>query len=475
MTVPVTWHDVFTNQPDVPSGTPIVPLVTDPNSPRLVVQVFNPWPEGDSFWDIAFWDVDFWDGPGVWQDIGSRVRGLSWRTGSNSPLQQPSVGTANVTIANLDADASPWAVITGGDFTAVSGDSSSQWNWLQPGILMRFGVQYDTLDHPGGSVIATTWLPMFTGTIEQIAESTNANVDAWVDITLVDTTSGLANFTRGPLADAIWEGDSLEARAIHLAADANWQPPVNVVADAIGSGATFQSTDLSANRLTEFQLTAKSVGMQIVGGGDGSINIVPVLSPIVVTDELAFSNKPHGTQLPIVNVTPYASTDRIVNSVTLQRVGGVPQSSIDSLSTNEPWGTIGPSPDATLICESDATVLAVAQQIVAAQAFDSLGISQLDLNIDQAPLRLPLVLAQYASTGLTAQTPLLMEWHHPSGQIWDDAVQIDGMSHAITPVDGHSQMLWTASLLTSRLTATIEFAVWDVTFWDDGTVWAFVP
>ena len=173
-------------------------------------------------------------------------------------------------------------------------------------------------------------------------------------------------------------------------------------------------------------------------------------------------------------MTPYASTDRIRNTSTLQRVGGVAQTVTDTVSTGKTWGQIGNPPRSDLIVESDDTVMSVARQIVAAQSEDFLGVQAVMLDIDMAPLALPLVLALYASQGLTGQTPLILQWTHPAGDVLTLALVIDGMTHNIAAVDGGTgaQLAWTAQLLTSKLAPQAKPAVWDVSYWDQDE-WAF--
>jgi hypothetical protein len=157
----------------------------------------------------------------------------------------------------------------------------------------------------------------------------------------------------------------------------------------------------------------------------------------------------------------------------MTRVGGTQQAFSDSVSVGL-RGQIGDTPRTDLIVEDDETVLEVCRQIVLAASEDSIGVQSVSIDIDQDPLRLPLILAQYASRGLTEQTPLLLAWTHPSKTaVFNDALMIDGFSHNLT-MQGN-QAKWTCTMLTSRLVPQATEMVWDVNFWDDGSVWAFTP
>lgn len=460
MSPPVaTLLDAFKQDPLRRDGAPIINPESNVDG-RLVVEALNPSPYDQATWNVSDWDEDTWAGPGRWQDIAARVRSVAWSRGSESPLDRPRTGTATLVLDNRDGAASAWA--SGGEFSLTINGSPVGGTWLQPGTIVRIGAYFQTAT----ALDATPeyeWLPFFTGTVETDQEGVTDFADSSVTLGLVELTAFLAGFDSAeqPSQGA---GDTLAQRVARLLDQADWPADTAIEADSIGDQATFQATTMAQNRLGELDLVADSVGMRILAGSDGTLTFTAPYPDVDVTSDASFSNTPEGDELPVASVTPYASTDRIVNIAVAANAGSIEQAVRDWPSIDE-FGPFGPGARDDLILQSDDLLTEMLQRRVAAGATDSLGIESVELDADQDPVNLPLLMAQYASTGLEARQPFNLRWVHPSTAVFPVALVIEGMTHTITPTEPGAAMKWTATLST----ATRVFAdamTWDADFWD---------
>lgn len=487
-----------TNLPNVPGGLPDWLLSQPPYVPDRTVgailssldvsgsliscQVWAPYTVGGMIWGVTKW------GAGTWQsatggrpvDVTDLLQGLSWTRGASSPGGKPETGTANVRLRNLDGAASPWA--TAGAFVAANR------SWLRAGAYVRFGVnhlafsQQDT-PHPG-------YKAFFTGRIESIAESTDSAADAWVTLNLVETVADWAAYQVPVFPFGLGFGDNLPDRVAHLLALMNngsgWPGQYNswsssgtdqMTADAeiqarlSVSGSPFiptlQHTTLTTNFWQELQLAADSTGQVIFADQSGAVGSRSTASVSHIDDSLldfhlkvgntwytTFTNGAPGSRelpIPVDGVTPYSSTDRLLNSVTAQRVGGVAQTykdlaSIQYYQSEFTTGLNSGFPRTDLTSSDDTTVAIIAKRASAAHAWDENGISAIQLDADMHPgLWLQMVMLAYS--GIERRQGFGIRWVHPSGNTFTEAVLLDGFTMGIT-MEG-SQAKWTASLLTS--------------------------
>lgn len=259
----------------------------------------------------------------IWNDVTAKVRGLEWDRGAQDPITQPEVGTATITFENTDGEMSPWA--TTGPFAnpATSGPGSEA-SLVRPGMPVRFGV---TRINPSTSVEA--WVPFFTGFIETVAEDTQDGVDGWVTVTLVDVASQLAAIggSQGTTGSGFFvEGATLAGMAAGLvsdaannATDANSTTFPYVINTSLNPGDPLQNTaplqlpDPQLNRLVALQLIATSTHTLLIARAQGDLFVTDANS--INAFASTFSNHPSGAELPAVNVTPYSSTDRLLNTV----------------------------------------------------------------------------------------------------------------------------------------------------------------
>lgn len=422
--------------------------VIQPDASKLAVlyaEAYNHDGTGITHWDAFKWDTGAtWSTPdlGQWTDVSERVREISWQRGSESPLDRPRVGTATLSMDNRDSALSLWA---GGGLY-----------WLRIGTPVRFGAYVETT--PG------VWqaFPFFTGIVDTNVENTNS-VDAQVDLGLIETTGALGAWN-GAQQSPVGGGDTLDQRINRLLTDAGWAAGYEIDDDAIGDDATFQSTAMAQNRLAELYLTADSVGMRLFAASDGSLRMTPPYPPVGTVGTDRFSNIPTGDDLPIVSANLYSSRDRLINAAIAARAGGTEQVALDTVSIAK-YGRYdqGGSRD-DLIVQSDDTVDGMLQRIVYNFGSDVQGVELVSLDADMDN-RLPEAMVRLASQGLEERMPFLFAWLHPSGNVYLNALVVDGMKHKITAVAPGTAMKWTATLSTATRIET-QPLYWDIGHWD---------
>lgn len=453
-----SWLELFAQATDRTVGATLSP--DDPSGALLSAQVGiknaaqSVWdaPSPALGWDSATWDDDNF---ATWVDVSDRVRALDWDRGSTDPISSsPEVGTAAVTLENLDGELSPWA--TTGPFTNPV-DSTPLWDvgkWdaetpganasmIRPNTPVRFGATFSD-----GS-----WLPFFTGLIESIEEgSDDQNVDAWVTITIADICSALAGITDAASGAGLIAGDDAASMFFALLDDVSFAYDAEVVDTGAAIDPTtvpMQIPDPTINRLQAAQRIAASVFAYVIGTSDGRVAMVSFSSG-VASALPTFSNDPTNTEFPALGFVPYSSIDRLLNQASGTRVGGITQStrSPDSVAAYGPQANALGWPRDDLLNASDGDVLAVLVAVVAAQATDFLGISEIDVDADLQPSGLFAALCLIASEGLEAPTGIAARWVHPSATAFSTNVLLAGFHHTIT-MEG-TQAKWTASLRTTR-------------------------
>lgn len=417
----------------------------------LGVYAFNRL-EAGATWDTDLWDsstgtlspeVD-WYGAGTWESIGSRVRGLSWDRGCQSPLDRPRVGTAQLTLDNRDGALSAWT--NTGAFKTQEGDPVTPGAhvdgliWPRPGTLIRFGM-FVGAGH--------TWTPLFTGRLAAQTEDTSELVDGWQTYDANELTADLGAFN-GEQQPSQGGGETLSQRVARLLADALWDGSYTVQSDTIGNAGRFQATQLAQNRITELYVTGDSVGMRVLCGSDGQLRVTSPQPDPALTSNHTFSNFPGGGELPTAVTRPYASTDRIVNIAIAARVGSTEQQIRDNPSINR-YGQLDPGGSRSdLIVTTDAMVRAMLRQMVALSKDDYIGIDAVDVDCDMDPVNMPAALAALASDGLETRNPFTVKWKHPSGNVFTQEVVLEGLSCSITPVEPGAPMKWTATLSCAK-------------------------
>lgn len=415
------------------------------------------------------WDSIGWNDAAYisWVDLTARVRALVWDRGAADPLQQPEVGTATVTLANLDGLISPWA--TSGAFTNPVDNQpvwdSTAWDFevpgsaaslIRPGTPVRFGVTTST----------GVWDPFFTGFIETVTEKTSDHTDAWVELGLVDVLSVPAaidqsNGTTG--GGALVAGNTALQIVLGLLADID---PHNTLAlttlvpntDAYLNSAPLDVPDDALNRLQALQLAVASGNAYLIGGPDGSIYVTSraVTDPLFVT----FTNNPTAglvnPEYGLVDATPYSSTDRLLNSAMAAGVTGNPLTVTDpnSIAAFGVRANALGYPRTDLLLQNDGDVTALLTSVVSQQSNDYLGISEISIDADLAipaagsTTAIYSLLTYIANRGIENGSQFPVRWKHPSGSILTVTVRLIGFSQSITMEGG--RVKWTATYRTIK-------------------------
>jgi hypothetical protein len=277
---------------------------------RFVVEALNPAADPDSVWGVALWGSGHWNSTrGDWQDITARVRGITWANGADDVDQPPSVGTADITLDNLDGDVSPWA--TSGDF-ASGGDKP----WLRAGTLVRFGVTATStsLADPSVPVTLAAYNAFFTGRVEQVTESSAEGADAWATLHLAETSADLAT---KPGAIQLRQGETVSASLLGILEGMGWELQSDMrVPDDDGQvrGLVIGGADDDATATALLERVAAGKHWSVLADGRG--RIMAVLRGAASTYAgMTFSNNPGVNDLPIATdaVSTYSGTERILN------------------------------------------------------------------------------------------------------------------------------------------------------------------
>jgi hypothetical protein len=222
---------------------------------RLAVEAWLSTP-GTAQWGIAKWGEATW-AEVRWVDITADVRGISITRGSDQPHGVPRVGTCSLTLANIDAEYSPWNPDP--ETTAVS-------KWA-PGTTVRVVV------HDG-----TTWHPLFTGDTDDWPETLiEGGAERFIELQLVDPFARLASIDG--VAQSVLEsaGENITARVGRILAAAGWpyglDPDPDVDLDLYDDVIALDATTLEGNRITELQTAADSAMCEVYAGADGRARI----------------------------------------------------------------------------------------------------------------------------------------------------------------------------------------------------------
>jgi hypothetical protein len=398
---------------------------------RFVVEALDPNLGAGGRWGIARWGVDTWaDTVGDWYDITSRVRGLTWTLGPNSPDALPQVGQATITLENIDGEASPWA--TSGVF--VGADSRP---WLRTGCLVRFGILCNDIAH---APLLSAYNPFFTGRILSVDEDTSDNADAWVTLAITETTADLS-ITPPDMTTVAGRG----LAATILAALGNAGYPFQTSLRVPDEDTTVGAVTLTGKSAKE-QLDRLAAGLHWAVVADGRGVVECVRRGFAETDSgYTFSNAPTGGELPLIDVKPYSNRERMLNQGNAARDGATPVTITDSASVQR-FGFITDAygfPRADLVLETDDEVRTLLRRVVSLYAWDDLGIDSVDIDADvDGFVRLPAALTYFAARGREG-TAFRVRWVHPSGNTLNEFALVTTQKHAITMVG--SQLKWTAS------------------------------
>jgi hypothetical protein len=357
-----------------------------------------------------------------WLDVTDRLRAVGdCSRGCEQPADRPRVGALGITLDNLDGLLSPWA--TSGAFT-TSGVS-----FMRAGTLLRVG--FLALSNSSG-FLTDGWYPAFTGRIEDVAEGTTDNRDAWVTYSVTELTAEAAADNRAAIA-AAGASETPDLRIFRIL-DGEWFYGVdlsNYSDTAIGDSIALSATTLEGNALNELYLMADSTYRRVLGGSDGAIWLTRLYPPTGLTAAFTFSNDPVTYSCyPAANIVPYASRDRILNRIRGTRsAGGSSMQRGDATSVRkygvraEGYGF--PRTDLQMVNSTDLDTVLTAW--ATRHAFDELGIGSIDVDADMS-FGMWSVLVYLFSRGLEGQSVVEVKWKHPAGGLFDFVAVLNGFS-----------------------------------------------
>jgi len=96
-------------------------------------------------------------------------------------------------------------------------------------------------------------------------------------------------------------------------------------------------------------------------------------------------------------------------------------------------------PHNDLLLQDDGDVRRLIRAVLAQQKSDYLGVSQIEVDADQDPVRLFGILSQMASTGIGNQATLTTHWVHPSGETVDTDLKMIGCHFVLTMEGGQAK------------------------------------
>ena len=182
-----------------------------------------------------------------WEDLTAYVRGLEWFRGADEPNGRPRVGEILVTLDNRTGMFTPWTKFAD----------------TRPGTVMRAGLVSTADARADGWLplwcgIVDSWSPVFHGArIGGAVLDAESFAEAAVEVVLVETMSTLARIDDNATG-VVGGGEAASSRFDRLLTAAAWKFGTAAHTLNLAETIALQSTDMSANRLTEMYLTADS-------------------------------------------------------------------------------------------------------------------------------------------------------------------------------------------------------------------------
>lgn len=412
-------------------------------------------------WDVAIWDADLWGPDVTWTSVSDWVQDVAISRKFSRGQRTWSSGTITITLNNISGRFS----VDNTDPLApyVVGGVSS----IRPGVPIRVTVTYNGVTYPLFYGYVISWGEVSTGKGARTG-------GAYVTVTGGDEWNRLAKAKGFTVSPAVGAGDTYGARIVRILNAAGFTGSIN--AD-IGY-TTFQATDLSSDRVTELNNTARAEGGMIWAEADGSIvarDRYALLEDIrSASPQATFGDG--DTDIPVcwrntsyippnaTNEVPWASytiaplTDEmIINHTVYKRVGGTEQQYVDVISVAL-YGDRTDKPG-DFLSETDAQVAALANWTVLVNSNPEARVEQLSFVIgcDVVDL-LPLLL------GLKIQDLVLFKLRPPSNyatHTMERYCHIQGISIAIS----NNDMAISFDLESATAYRIFALSQWDVGLW----------
>jgi hypothetical protein len=396
----------------------------------------------------------------IWEDLTGYVRGMEWGRGADEPYGRPRVGETLLTLDNSDGRFTPWI---------------DEYADTRPGTVMRAGLVSATDVRADGwlplwSMLVDEWRVLFAGPRRSTVVDASGYADSYVEVRLVETLSALARIDDNAVS-LQGSGDDGYDRVARLLTAAAWKfGLVDAGGGLVDPTLTLQSTDMTANRLTECYLTADSSRRRFRADVTGAACVTPGLRWMLNLESRLVDFSAAGA-VPWIEFSPLgdgydgdlarvsfdaeslemASTpEHIVNDHRYARAGGTQQVVEHAVSV----GRFGRSTRerADLICSTDANSLDIANDDNVTEARTSLRCDGLTVTATDRGEVYLLV----AAVDVGNFTSLILR---------DDDVWLTGpvrsMFHTVTPMPGRVHWTVTYALDVSTLNGFPDGAMLD--------------
>jgi hypothetical protein len=321
---------LFTVEIGLASSSDEFVLDNDVLSPETPPDVSNPLGEDQGF---------------DWVDVTDYVlEGLTFRRGatrSQGPFWRYEVGTASITLDNLDGRFDPLNL--SGPY--VSGGISE----IRPNLAVRIS-----------AVIGTDTEPVWVGVVDSVELDYTSVTYSTVDLRCVDGVSWLQAADLPELSTPVGQGDDASTRIARILDRIGW-PAAQRDLDPI-PGNTMQAVTLAASAWADILLTADSDAGYVWFDHIGRI-VYRTRGAIPTLPGLTFSSSSSTTGLDFTGITISRDVEQVVNSVTLARKDGTAVSAED-VDAQALIGQVRGYSRSDLVCENDAGVENVAGWII---------------------------------------------------------------------------------------------------------------
>jgi hypothetical protein len=281
----------------------------------------------------------------VWTDVSEYVlEGLTFRRGatrSQGPFWRYEVGTANVTLDNLDGRFDPLNL--SGPY--VSGGLSE----IRPNLPVRISAK-----------IGATTEPVWRGVVDSVELDYTSVTYSTVELRCVDGVAFLQAADLPELSTPVGEGDTVAARIDRILDRVGW-PASQRDLDPVTAN-TLQASTLAASAWADVLLAADSDAGYVWVDKAGRL-VYRTRGAIPTEPSLTFSSSATTAGKDFVAVTITRDVGQVYNSVSLARANGraVTVEDVDAQAT---IGQVRGYSRSDLVCQTDDQVADVASWVV---------------------------------------------------------------------------------------------------------------
>lgn len=364
------------------------------------------------------WDTDVWD-----DAVNSR-----WAGFSTTFLELPAHAISEVTIRRGSAAGDPPTIDPGTCRLRLDYPYGAhhRWSWrslVGPGDHLRIIARSLNPGYPD--------VPLFRGRIDGLGDGWDP--EGRTHGLLIDVTDHLADVTNvtNPPGDP-WSAETASARIFHTYYQAG--TPDELIDVSAGDIRQIASSAGADPLHTETERALLIGGGLLYSAGDGAVTYLsawalPSHEPATAT-QIAWTNlADHGLAVPVAAPLDFSSSRTIadvVNTVTVTRTGGTPQTATDTESQQR-HGTRGRPPFTNTLHPDDAAALTTAQRIVASNADRIRHLEPLTALVDLS--------TPDTAAALVAANPgdlhRIVWWDLETLTDWSDLVRT--VQHSITP------------------------------------------